>query len=205
MKVRSDFVTNSSSSSFVSISINNPMLSKIMKKYEDFFLYKDDSGTKMVISDDSVEIQIEEGYCDEPTTLDELLCSLLCALGLEIYDEDNIDDYSIGEDETLVEFAKELLGNKKDILDATTHVEFTVGECGWQGDSDARYCFSNYDEETLNDIYNTIAAEKNCTPDEVTEDDFNEYVSDKISTDERAYYYDKETNEESHTQNFYIE
>lgn len=200
MKIRKGFVTNSSSSSFVSVSIDNPMLASILQKYQEYF--EDDCCIQLNITGEAIAIEIEEGYADVPSTLDDVLVSLLNALGVEIYDDDEISAYGGAELENL---AREVLADKENITAATTCVEFTQSDCGWQGDSDSRYYKENYDEETLQDIMEEIAAQKGCKPEDVTDEDFNYYVSDKMSTSEDTYYYNKETGEETTSHSFYIE
>ena len=90
-------------------------------------------------------------------------------------------------------------------MESIVEAEFSLGEAGWQGDSDARFDYDNYDEETLNDIMNEIAGQNGCLPEEVTEEDFNTYVCDKMSVSEDTYSFCKSTGKETYEHTFYLE
>lgn len=232
MKIRTDFVTNSSSSSFVSINAENEVLAEILKKYKESL--DEECCCNVSIDGSEIRVHIEEAYADVPTSQKEVFASLLSAFGCEDYEDDNCEcegcncdgscdchcsDNPEGcccechekEDEdneyygNNPELIKELKTNRKAIINAMKRIEFTTGDVGWQGDSESRYEMSNYDEETLNMYFAEIAAENGCEIDEVTEDDFCEFVSDKMSIEETTYKYDAETGEESTSHSFVVE
>ena len=218
MKIRRDFVTNSSSSSFVVCDIDNKVLSKILQKYEDIFK---DCELTVIASDDNVQINVEEGYIDLPDKKEDIMKCVLSLFGCECCcdwcencekddcdecdgfdcknctaecDVDCICDYY--DDETLCEdkkaMVKEIKENMEEINKNMGDVQITLSESGWQGDSEARYEKENYDEDTLKSIYKTIATEKGCAVKDVTDEDFWEYVSDKVSLEENVFEYNKE-------------
>lgn len=211
MKFRTSFVTNSSSSSFVSISISNPLFARLVEKYQDYL--SDEYGCVSVnVYDDEVDIQIEEGYADVPSNLDNLFNAIVGVFDEDYWyeeDEDEEDEGAFPDDEDIPEdlegFKIEVKKNIEKLKEETTSVEFSCTDMGWQGDSDSRYYKDNYDEETLQDMLETIATEKGCKVEDLTEEDFGNYVGDKTSYDETTFSYDKETGEEKIYHNFYVE
>lgn len=209
MKIRNGFVTNSSSSSFVSVRIDNPKFAALIEKYDN--LFEDDMCVSVYTDDSEVNIQIEEGYAEVPDNIENLLDCIISIFdeSYYFYDdeecEENNEEKNSGEAGSLEAFIYELKSMKNNFVDDTNEVEFTVSDIGWQGDSESRYEKSNYDEDTLDDIYEEIASNKGISKDSVTDEDFFEYVSDKVSTEENTYFYNKKENREEHTRSFYVE
>ena len=212
MKIRTDFVTNSSSSSFVTLNADSKVLAKIFEKYQHLFDDEEYCCDNVYITDDSVEINIEEGYAEIPSSKKEIIIAILSAIGCEIY----LDDYEDGEtikideddfygDESRIELYNEILANAKEIEKDIKHFDMTVSDIGWQGDSDSRYYEDNYDDETLKMYYEKIAEEKGCNVEDVTVSDFQEWVSDKVSTEENTYTYDAKTEKEEVSHSFTVE
>lgn len=100
---------------------------------------------------------------------------------------------------------KEIVKNKRKLIEATTYAEFSCSDYGWQGDSESRYDESNYDEDTLNEIYKTIAEEQNKSIDEITYYDFCDYVADKTSIEEDTFRYTRDTGEVEKGHSFTLE
>lgn len=212
MKIRNGFVTNSSSSSFVSVTIDNPLFATLVSKYEEFL--SDDYGcVNVFVDEDSVSINIEEGYADVPNSLDKLFDAVISIFDEEYYydedDECDDDEEEFDDDAEIPEgldgFKFEIKKNIEELKNQTEYAEFECSDMGWQGDSDSRYYQDNYDEETLKEMFETIAAQKGCSVDNVTDEDFGNYVSDKTSTDSTTFTYSKETGEETVSHSFYVE
>ena len=77
MKIRTDFVTNSSSSSFVVVNAKNPVLLDILKKHEEFlqenwYMLND-------FGDNGFALNMEEGYIEFPSSKEEIVVALASA------------------------------------------------------------------------------------------------------------------------------
>ena len=72
MKVRTDFVTNSSSSSFVTVDIENPVFAALCEQFEAIFEDEYDC-FHVCVDGDNVHIDLEEGYASVPSSLEDLV------------------------------------------------------------------------------------------------------------------------------------
>jgi len=207
MKIRTDFVTNSSSSSFVTLNVNSKTFAKILENYQ--HLFEDDCWEHLELGEDYANFYIEEGYADVPDSKKQIIVSILSALGCELYwddyEEENLEDCKLDGYEGREELYKDIVSKSKDIMEDIEYFEMVSGDIGWQGDSESRYYEDNYDEETLQMYYEEIAEEKGCSVDDVTSEDFQEWVSDKVSTEENTYSYDAKTGKEEHSHSFTVE
>lgn len=203
MKIRTDFVTNSSSSSFIVINVKNPILAKLIEEYKEKISERLYAHIAQA-SDDEYTIHIEEAYIDLPNNKNEIIEILIRLFSQSIY----FDEYETEEEilEKLTEnLAKEIYSNKDEIMDNMIELEMTYQNIGWQGDDDSRYDEENYSKKYLKKIYKEIAEEYDIDIDEVDEDMFAEYVSDKTSIEEDKVVYKKETGKIKKTHNFYLE
>jgi hypothetical protein len=151
---------------------------------------------------------VEEGYIELPSSKEDIVTALASAFYSDYYEfeeEDYEEEFDEDDDFSGASIAKEILDNKESIMETMKEIEILYGDTGWQGDSDARYYQDNYDQETLDNIYAEIAAEKGCEVDEVDDDDFGDYVSDKISIEENRFKYNKETDKCEISHSFYLE
>lgn len=197
MVIRSSFVTNSSSSSFVCVNINSKEIVDILKEFEEELQEIFEYGGLNFSSDTEVELYIDEGYTETPTDKDDLIHILAGLLDYKYYDE---YCYALEDEEELdmsqfKEVVQRLIASKDEIMKNLKRFKLTNGHSGWQGDDDTRFEEDWYEEENLIDIKETIAAEKGCTVDELTSEDFCEYVCDKMNTEECVFEYDGETGE----------
>lgn len=190
MKIRTGFVTNSSSSSYIAISITSEKLAEILKKYEeelaDYFDFCEFSEEECSINGLDLDENVPSELDDVMDTLIEFLSEATnCWL-----DED--EEMEIQEDdEPFVQMIKELIGQKTKLLASIKKVDWSCESYGWGGDSDIRMFESSYSEEILKEIYAKIAKEKGCSVDEVTGDDFSEYASERTGTQREHFTYRK--------------
>ena len=195
MKIRSDFVTNSSSSSFVVLEIESEAIAQIISN----IAAELEERMSVTIDGNKVQLVEDEGYCDMPKKLKDVVVSLAQFLDEDYYweyeegDEDEEDDDE--ESESGIRAAiKDLIENKKEITDSIQSVEWTEGSCGYGGDDEMRYDPENYSKKELKEVYNAIAVERGISADDVTDEMFFEYVAFKSSNFERTFTYNRETN-----------
>jgi hypothetical protein len=154
---------------------------------------------------------MEEGYCDIPTKLNEVVRCLATLFSHDV-DEDEetgeliIEDYQDDDEDNFYRnIAKDIIKNKEAIEEDLVSVSWEYDDVGYGGDSDLRYYEDQYSKERLTEIKEEIASEKGISVEDVTEEDFSDYVGDKTSHDTENFKYDKETGEESYSKDFYVE
>ncbi len=204
MKVRTDFVTNSSSSSFVTVEIENPVFAALCEQFTGIFEDEYDC-FHVLVDGDNVHIDLEEGYASVPHSLEDLVeCLIEVLSGWDEFDPDDYEDEE-PEEGTIHALAYQMHKRAQEIKDATENVTFTFADMGWQGDSDSRYYQENYSEEELAMYMEKCAQKNGCTPEEVTEDMWNEFVADKVSTQEKTFTYNRATGQASRTTSMTLE
>ena len=198
MKLRTDFVTNSSSSSFIYIDIKSEKLKAIMEKYSDLLEeLKDYICCGEMEAGDGFKCSEDEcGYCDVPTDENDIMETLITFF-------EEFAEYCDEFEERIPELVQELRDNQDEITADITETEWVCGDVGWGGDSDSRYDPDNYDEDTLQSIYEEII-EKNgyANVDDVTEEDFCEHVGCQTSNEENRYTFNRKDGISEHHHSF---
>lgn len=185
MKFRTDFVTNSSSSSYVTMNITSPTLARICEEFIDILEAVD--GRYIGVYEDTVDMNIDEGYINVPSSLQDVPEAIVTLImGCEECDVEEYTDNPPAEG-TLAYVAWRIMQLADEIIADVEDVDITLADVGWQGDSDSRYDQSNYSEEELAEVYAAIAKKKGCGISDVTEEDFYDYVADKVSTLSTTY------------------
>ena len=198
MKIRSDFVTNSSSSSFVVMNVESETLSNILEKFADElsggYISVEVNGEELVLS--------TEDYVEPPEKVLDIVPAIAKLFCYEVYIPNSYEDDEeeeeakeefeeiLEEDEVYSAIAKEIIENREKIENDLKVFSAEFSDYSYGGDSDTLYYRENYDEEYLNEILEKIAEENHCTVDEVDNDAFIRYIDkykyigeDKVSVD----------------------
>lgn len=220
MKYRMDFVTNSSSSSFLAFSIESHTLSGIIKRFQNEIkesLLEDSPCAGFDVYGDTVEYSEVGGYyCDSPENILEALNCLLDILMRgneeEIYisqDEKENEEFDLScfnnIDSDKVKIAIEIFQERKAILEDIEAVDFKYEDYGWGGDDDSRFDLEMFEEDVLTEMFEKIAKEHNILVDDVTEDMFYDYVADKTSVSADIYTFDKKKGIDEASSKYYLE
>ena len=147
MKIRTDFVTNSSSSSFVAITIKGKVFSEIISKHIDalknfFSEEKDFYGGKIENKNDIVVFEqgdVQDGMAEYvPERMSEIISiiSRMVSYGV-ICEEEDLEEAEC--DESMLSFLTEMFENKEDIIK-------TIETVAWTGTDEF---YGEYDEPRL--------------------------------------------------------
>ena len=204
MKIRTDFVTNSSSSSFIVMRFESNTLCEIFERFQKEIV--DDKTERhpcagFDVDDGIVEYREDEcGYFDDgPTSLRDALNVLLQFMyrwgetPLEISKKESenkkVDLSEYGKEGTLLRYkmAKEIFEKRNAIMEDMQFAEIVTGDVGWGGDDDTRYYEDSYDSDTLQEIREAIAERNNIAIEDITDEDFADYVGDFMSVREDTF------------------
>ena len=137
MKIRTDFVTNSSSSSFGIIHIKSKAIGELLEKYRDAEI---PWATDFTIDGDMINIEDMDGLFvpEIPTCVEEVLSALLDMLaGVNLGDAESPefpDDYDYSEDQ--VKMILEANERGKELTDSIETVDWHAGIAEWGMDEE---------------------------------------------------------------------
>ena len=205
MKYRTDFVTNSSSSSYIVAKIKSSFLVQIFLKCKEVSeeVLK---VNKYNINDDVISIESNDFInMPLPTNLTGVIDSFITVFEENLeYKEEDLEyckrhenlNYAVPEYEKTIKELKELIellkSNKNKIVRNISNVDWLYGNFERDGECSLKYRLENYSYDHLQKMLRNIAKKYNCKINQITDDMIQEYIWDKSFTQEIHYVYDKE-------------
>ncbi len=179
MKIRSDFVTNSSSSSFVCFKIKSKELADVFKKYESILRYFIGD---FCVDSDVIDLKSDYNLDDMfPSSNEKVYGVLLDSFegfrGCTMYDKNG--DYDYDKVKECDRFFAEFEDKEDEIKKSIERVYWEREQELYGGSGYDRYDRTVYSSDALRDILEEVSKINKCSIREVTEKMFNDYVLDK--------------------------
>lgn len=193
MKIRNGFITNSSSSSFILIQVDNKELTKILMELSDAL---DTMGisemASIQFSGNNKFTYFEEGCLPfEIDNVEDFIHAFASLISPNI-DAETLTDIKNTEGLFVEDKAAiKIIQREKEIKSSMEVLDIDYQSFGYGGDDESRYDMSNYTTEQLHSVYCNIAKQLNKNIDDITYDDFSDYVSDMCSCETIHYRYNK--------------
>lgn len=200
MKFRADFVTNSSSSSYLYLDITSPLLAKMMKDYEDVLVERGElPDVRPADAFLGFEVDLDAGYvglhedetgysCEVPENLEEVLPALrgLLSEGAQ-FDAPRI-----------APLLGAMIQNEAALRESIESVSWGYTNQGWGGDHEGRFYPDSMPKDFADSVWEDIAAEKGVSVEDLTDDDWVNHVSSEVSIETWDYSYNRKTGEEGY-------
>lgn len=202
MKIRTDFVTNSSSSSFVALEINSPLLHHIIKSYVNVLTERQSDTARcfplQVEEDGSVSFTDEDdlSFSDVPSSLDHLVHQLCVGI-------DELSRSGFIPANEAVALVRVLKGHEQQIAQDVKRAHWIYTDQDWDEFCDPL----SLDQESIDSVRREIAEEEHRPLDTVTEDDYLEYVRSMgmWMMREQEFTYDRDDNVENYRSDRYLD
>lgn len=202
MKIRTDFVTNSSSSSFAVVNIESPLLADIFSNYKTCVekhggscdLPLEACNDCVVSADECIEGGDALAYV--PKSVDDFVPTLIDAV---INDSCDWDSHGIAA------LVRVLVAHNSEIVDSIKSMHWQHVDNGWGGDHMGRFDKSNYSAEELEKTYREAAEEMGCERSEVTDDDWRKYVGGLASHRVTTLDYDSKSGKSEFSSQFWVD